>query len=83
MSDAEHYAQNINRLATNLAFELRRFGGYFDQLEGRLSDFAWSREFDLTASDLGEAEKELRVLADEIGRLRSEFIRNQPLVAAE
>ena len=83
MSDAEYYASNINRLCTNLAFELRHVGGYFDKLEGRLEDGVWSRDFDLTAQQLGSAEQELRTLAGEFQRLRLEFVQRQPLIAAE
>lgn len=84
MSDtSELYATSINRWCSHIAREFRGVGGQFDKLEGRLADGVWSREFDLTASQLGMAEQELRSLAGEVQRLRQAFIRKQPLIAAE
>lgn len=84
MSDmSEAHASNINRLCSNLAYELRRVGGYFDNLEGMLADGVWSRDLDMTAQQLGAAEQQLRTLAAEIQRLRVEFIQRQPMIAAE
>lgn len=81
MSDADHYASNIKTRCTNLAWELRHVGGDFDKLEGRIMDGQWSREFDVTASSLTQAEQELRALANEIARLRMEFLSNIPVAA--
>ena len=81
MSDPDHFASVIKRRVNDLAWNLRRIGGDFDNLEGRIMDGQWSREFDLTAADLKHAETELRSLADAIKSLRERFLHNMPQAA--
>jgi hypothetical protein len=81
VSDLDHFAHNLNAKCSHLSYELRRVGGYFDNIEGRISDGCWSHEFDTTHLNLNTAEATLRSLANEISVLRRRLSENVPQAA--
>lgn len=81
MSDLDHYAHNLNEKCSDLAYDLRRVGGYFDQIEGRISDGCWLHDLDTTHLNLKTAETTLRALANVISIIRLRLSENVPQAA--